>query len=92
VEAAKTGNGINALHLACDKGHAAVCSVLCDPGGARVNVCDREGYYPVHWACREGHLDAALVLLAQKGQVAASAPPSASLTSALPPSPPPLLS
>ena len=73
VRAAKPGNGLTALHLACDKGHAEVCSALCDHR-ADVLCEDREGYCPIHWASREGHLDAARVLLERKGNFCYSRP------------------
>eukprot|EP00952_Eustigmatos_sp_NYUAD-ZCMA_P011617 47102-Eustigmatos_ZCMA.PRE.1 len=43
-----------AMHHAARRGHVEVVRCLCDHG-ADVNHSDRDGWTPLHLACRRGH-------------------------------------
>ena len=47
----RNANGDTPLHMACLKGHLAVVQYLVEEHGAQVNVGNKTGYTPLHWAC-----------------------------------------
>ena len=56
---------VTPLHLACEKGHAAVVRLLVEKG-ADVDKARNDGRTPFYMACQEGHLDVVQLLL-EKG-------------------------
>ncbi|KAK3364001.1 ankyrin repeat-containing domain protein [Lasiosphaeria hispida] len=54
----------NCLWLASANGHAAIISHLLQSAELDPGLGDENGWTPLHWACRNGHFEGVLVLLA----------------------------
>jgi ankyrin repeat protein len=59
-------HGIISLSWAAKLGHAEICALLIDLGGAYVNYVDAMGMTALHYAAQEGH-SAVCALLVDKG-------------------------
>lgn len=57
-------SGMTPLCSAVVNNYEGIASVLMSRGGAGVNVCDRSGSLPLHYAVRNGNLSLASALLA----------------------------
>lgn len=62
IVSARTYNGRTALHFAAIRGNSCILEELVERAQA-VNVIDRFGYTPLHYACLEGHEPCVEVLL-----------------------------
>ena len=58
----------SALHWAAKGGHTCVVRYLLDRG-AQVRSIDASGSYPLHLACRAGHLEVAPLLVRATGEL-----------------------
>ena len=67
---AKTGNGDNALMIACFKGNKAAVNALLEKG-AEVN---RPGWTPLHYAAANGNIDIVRALLDKSAYIDAESP------------------
>ena len=58
-------HGSNALMWAAGGGHLAACELLAAAAPPLVDATQPDGRTPLHWACRNGHLDVARWLVAR---------------------------
>ena len=65
---AALSDGVTALHVAAENGHALCIRVLL-AAGADANVRDKEGWTPLRWARERGNRAAARTLVTAGGRL-----------------------